>query len=62
MDIPKKYRIPRIQSTELKKVKKSKAQVRMPQLHLGRRRNQSQGAEGRRDLCGKGDMKEERRA
>jgi hypothetical protein len=39
----KKYRIPRIQSTELKKLTCQRAQVRMPQCHLGGRRKQSQG-------------------
>ena len=52
---PKKYRIPRIQSTELKKVNKLTAQVRMPQSYLGERRNQTQGAEGGRDMGERGD-------
>jgi hypothetical protein len=57
MDIcpKKKYRIPKIQSTELKKANKLRAQVRMPQSHLGKRRKQSQGGKGGRDLGRKGD-------
>jgi hypothetical protein len=40
------YRIPRIQFTELKKVKKLKGQVRMFKSHLGGRREQSQARRG----------------
>jgi hypothetical protein len=46
----KKYRIPRIKSMEFKMVKKQKAQVKIPQSHLGGRRK---GSEGRRDLGGR---------
>ena len=52
---PKKYTIPRIQSTELKKVNKPRAQMRTPQSHLGGKRKQSPGTEGGRDLGGIGD-------
>jgi hypothetical protein len=40
----KRYRIPKTQSTELKRVNKMKdpsEEVRMPQSHLGGRQNQS---------------------
>jgi hypothetical protein len=55
-----KHRIARIQSTELKKANKLRAQVRMPQSHLGKRRKQSQEAEGWRDLGRRGDMEGKR--
>jgi hypothetical protein len=43
----KKYRVPKIQSTELKKIKKLKCPSEGPQSHLGERRKQSQvGREG----------------
>ena len=43
MDISqKKYLIPKIQSTELKKVNKLQCTHRTPQSHLGGRRKQSQ--------------------
>ena len=48
------YRIPTMKSTELKKVNKLKAQVRMLQSHLGRRRKHSWGGrwgdKGREEL------------
>ena len=40
--LAKKYRIPRIQFTELKKVESLRAQVRTPQFYLRGRRKQSQ--------------------
>jgi hypothetical protein len=44
----KPYRIPKIQATELIKLNKLNAQLRMPQTHLGKRTKQSQvGKEGR---------------
>jgi hypothetical protein len=46
--IQKKYRIPKIQSTELKKLNKRRDQVKTLQSHMGWRRNQSlDGREGR---------------
>jgi hypothetical protein len=36
--LAKKYRIPRIQSTDLKKVNKQKGPSDMPQFHLGRKK------------------------
>ena len=51
------YRIPGIQSTELKKLKNWRDQVRMPQSLLGGRRKQSWRAEGVSDLGGRGRRK-----
>jgi hypothetical protein len=51
----KKYRIPWIESIEIKKVNKLTSQVRMLQYHLGVRRKQSWGAERGRDLGRRGD-------
>ena len=49
MDInPKKYRITRIQSTELKKVNKLKDPSEMLQSHLGGRRRKQSMEEGKR--------------
>jgi hypothetical protein len=49
MDInPKKYRITRIQSTELKKVNKLKGPSEMLQSHLGGRRRKQSMEEGKR--------------
>jgi hypothetical protein len=54
--LAKKYRIPRLQSKELKKVNSWRAQVRMPQSHFAGRWKQSQ-EEGRDwgNLKGKGE-------
>jgi hypothetical protein len=54
VDFSKKYRIPRIQFIELRKVNKRSAQVRKPQSHLGERRKQSQEVKGGRERSGWG--------
>jgi hypothetical protein len=47
VDISKKiFKVPKIQSTKLKKVNKPKAEVSTPQSHLGGRRKQSQRGRG----------------
>ena len=47
------YRIPRIQSTELKKVNKQKGPSGILQSHLGGRRKQSWSRGQRGDMCGR---------
>ena len=55
MDIrKKKYRIPKIQSTELKKVNKLKCPSEDASVPLGREKKAITSGEGGRDLGGKG--------
>ena len=51
----KKYRIPKIQSTELKKVNKLKSPSEDASVPLKREKKATTREEGRRDLRGKGD-------
>ena len=56
----KKYRIPKIQSTELKKVNKLKCPSEDASVPLGREKKAVMGEEGGRDLSGKGDREGKR--
>mgnify|MGYP006914893019 CR=1 FL=1 len=60
MDISqkKKYRIPKIQSTELKKVNKLKCPSEDASVPLGREKKAITSGEGGRDLGGKVDSEE----
>ena len=62
MDISqKKYRIPKIQSTELKKVNKLKCPSEDASVPLGREKKAITSGEGGRDLGGKVDGEGEMR-
>jgi hypothetical protein len=53
--IPQKYRIPKIQSTEFKKVNKLKSPSEDASISLGREKKAITSGEGGRDLGGKVD-------